>query len=89
MPPSLSRGLLRVESSSGVTPPPPSSTGDPTAEAYVDPTAAVVPPSSTSNDLSIRCMLEIVITIQVAHGQLLVDMLAELQSLQADLVSLR
>ena len=89
MPPSLGRGLLRVESSSGVTPRPPSSTGDPIAKVYVDLTAATVPPSSTSDDSSIRCMLETIMTVQVAHGQLLVDMLAELQSLQADLESLR
>ena len=78
----------RVESSSGVAPPPPSSTGDP-AEVYVDPTAAATPPPSTSDDLDIRCMLNTVMTIQVAYGKLLVDVLIELQSLRADLASLK
>ena len=67
----------RVESSSGVAPPPPSSTGDP-AEVCVDPTAAATPPPSTSDDLDIRCMLNTVMTIQVAYGKLLVDVLIEL-----------
>ena len=78
----------RVESF-GVVPPPPFSTGDTSAETFVDPTAATVPPPSTSNDLDIRRMLETVMTIQAAHGQLLVDMLDELHSLQVDLKSLR
>ena len=79
----------RVESSSGVAPPPPSSTGDTSTEASIDPTAATVPSPSTSDDSSILRMLETIMTIQVAHGQLLVDMLNELRSLQMDLESLR
>ena len=67
----------RVESSSGATPPPPPSLGDPTAK-YVDPTAAIDPPPSASGDSSIRSMLDTVMTIQAAHGQLLVDVLTEL-----------
>ena len=81
----------RVESS-GVAPPPPFFTGDTSAEASVDPVAVAVdavPPPSTSNDLDIRCTLETVITIQVAHGQLLVDMLDELHALRADLEHFR
>ena len=70
----------RVESSSGVAPPPPPSSGDPTA-------AAASPP--TSDDSSIRCMLDIIITVQPAHGQLLVDVLMELQALHADLASFK
>ena len=61
---------LKVESS-GVTPPPPSSTGDTSLEASVDSTAAAkatVPPPSTSDDSDIRHMLETVMTVQVAHG---------------------
>ena len=61
----------RVESSSGVAPlppPPPFSTGDLVADAYVDPTAAAAPPLSTSDDLDIRRILETVITVQVAYG---------------------
>ena len=68
----------RVESSSGVAPPPLSSTCDPSAKAYVDLTAAATPPPSTSDDLDIRCMLNTVMTIQVAYGKLLVDVLIEL-----------
>ena len=58
-------------SSSGVAPPPtpphPSSLGDLATDAYVDPTATVVPPPSTSDDSNICHMLEIVMTIQMAH----------------------
>ena len=80
----------RVDSSSSGAPPPPLSTsGNPTADAYVDPTAATVPPPSTSNDSDIRLMLKIVMIVQEAHGQFLVDMLDEFRSLRADLESLR
>ena len=79
----------RVESSSGVALCPPSSSGDSTAEVYVDRTVvATAPPPSTLDDSSIRCMLGIVMTIQVAHGQLLVDVLTKLQALRADLASI-
>ena len=78
----------RAESSSSAPPPPPSSS-DPTSNAFVDPTAAVDPPPSTSDDSSIRHMLDIIMTIQAAHGQLLVDMLTELQALCAELASFR
>ena len=66
----------RVDSSSLGAPPPPSTSGDPTAYAYVDPTAAAAPPSSTS-DVSSHD-LDTVMIVQAAHGQLLVDMLTEL-----------
>ena len=82
----------RVDSSSlgaPPSPPPCSFKGDPAADAYIDPTATAAPPLSTSDDSDIRCMLETVMTIQVAHGQLLVDMLDELRSLRVDLKSLR
>ena len=78
----------RVETSSVAPPPPPFSTGDTTAEGPVDP-AADVPPPSTSDDSNICCILAIVVTIQAAHGQILVDMLDELRALQADLEHLR
>ena len=76
---------------SGVAPPPPFSTSDTMAKETVDPAIAaiVVPPPSTSNDSDIRRMLEIVMTVQAAHGQILVDMLDELRALQADLKHLR
>ena len=76
----------RVESF-GVAPPPPSSTGNTTAEESVDPVA--VPPPSTSDDSDIRRTLETVMTVQAAHGQLLVDMLDEFCALQVDLEHLR
>ena len=55
----------RVESSSSVArpcPTPPSS-GDPIAEEYVDPIAAVDPPPSSLSDSSIRSMLDTVMTV--------------------------
>ena len=59
----------RVDSSSSGAPHPPLSTsGNPTADPYVDPTAATVPPPSTSNDSDIRLMLKIVMIVQEAHG---------------------
>ena len=81
---------LHVESSSGVEPPPPPpSSGDPTVEEYVDPMAVIDPPPSTSGDSSIRSILDTVMTVKAAHGQLLVDVLTELQALHADLASNR
>ena len=43
---------------------------------------ADVPPSTTSNDLDIRRMLDHVLTIQAAHGQILVDVLDEIRALR-------
>ena len=71
----------RVESSSGAAPSPPPSSSDPIAEEYVDPTAAVDLPPSTSSDSSIQSMLDTVMTVQATHGQLLVDVLTELQEI--------
>ena len=79
----------RVESSLGVAPPPPPSSGDPAVDAFVDPTAIAAPPPSTSDDSSIHRTLDIVMTVQTAHGQLLVDVLMELQALRVELVSFR
>ena len=62
----------KVESFSGVAPLPSPSSGDPTADAYVDPTATADPPPSTSDDSSIHCMLDIAMTVQAG------DMLTEL-----------
>ena len=69
-----------VESFSGVASHPPF-LGDPTAKEFVDPTTVVDPPPSTLGDSSIRSMLDTVMIVQVAHGQLLVDVLTELQAL--------
>ena len=80
----------RVESSSGVAPPPPPFSGDLTANVYVDSTAAAIAhPPSTSDDSSICHMLDTIMIVHVAHGQLLVDVLMELQALRADLTSIR
>ncbi|XP_065632097.1 uncharacterized protein LOC111987554 [Quercus suber] len=73
----------RVESSTGVASMPPS--GDPTTEEYVDPTVAVDPPPSSLSDSSIWSMLDIVMTIQAAYGQFLLDVLNELHALRVDL----
>ena len=81
----------RVEPSS-TAPPPPSSTGTTSGEAFVDPigvAADAVPPPSTSNDFDIRRKLETVMTVQAAHGQILEDMYDELHALRADLVHLQ
>ena len=78
-----------LESSSGVAPPLPPSSSDPTVKKYVDPTAAIDPSPSTSGDSSIRSMLDTVMTVQAAHGQLLVDVLTELQALHVDLASIQ
>ena len=52
----------RVESSTGdASQPPPS--GDPSAEEFVDPTAAVDPPLSSSSDASLQSMLDTVMTV--------------------------
>ena len=72
----------RVESSLGFAPPPPPpppppSLGDPIIEEFVDLTAVVAPSPSTSDDSSIRRMLDTVMTVQAAYGQLLVDVLTE------------
>ena len=80
----------RVEPS-GTAPLPPSSTSTSSGEASANPVGATaaVPPPSTSDDFDIRHTLETVMTIQAAHGQLLVDMLDELRALRADLAHLR
>ena len=77
----------KVKSSTGFASMPPS--GDPTAEDYVDPTTAMDPPPSSSSESSIRSLLETVMTVQEAHGLLLLDMLSELHALRADLASTR
>ena len=72
--------------SSGVIPPPPFSTGADTVEASsVAAADGDVPPSTTSDDSDIRCTLDHVLTIQVAHGQILVDVLNEIRALRIEL----
>ena len=81
----------RVDSftSGAPLPPPPSTSGDLAADAYVDSTAVAAPPPSASDVSSIRRSLDTVLIVHAAHGQVLVDVLVELQALRADLVSFR
>ena len=71
----------------GAVPPPPSSTGADTTEAPGVATAnADVHPPTTSDDSDIQRTLDHVLTIQAAHGQILVDVLDEIRGLRAELV---
>ena len=81
---------LRVDPSgprgtpSGDVPPPPSSTGANAAEmtsAAAAVAAADVPSPTTSDDSDIRHTLDHVLTVQVAQGQILVDVLDEIRGL--------
>ena len=71
--------------SSGVVPPPPSSTSADTAEASGAVAVDDVPPPTTLDDSDIRRMLDHVLTVQVARGQILVDVLNEIRGLHAKL----
>lgn len=72
--------------SSGVVPPPPSSKGADTVEASgAAATDADVPPLTTSDDSDIRRTLDHVLTVQAAHGQILVDVLDEIRALRTEL----
>ena len=76
---------------SGTAPPPSSAIGITSSKASTDPidaAAAAIPPPYTSDVFDIRRTLETVMTVQAAHGQLLVDMLDEIHALRADLVHL-
>ena len=74
--------------SSGAVPLPPSSTGADTAEAY-SAADADVPPPTTSDVSNIQRTLDHVLTVQAAHGQILVDVLDEICALQAELAQFR
>ena len=69
--------------SSGDVPPPPSSTSVDAAETFgADAVAtANIPPPTTSDDSEIQCTLDHVLTVQVAQGQILVDVLDEIRGL--------
>ena len=71
----------RGASFSGVPPPP--SIGA-VAETFGT-AAADVPPPTTLDDSDIRRMLDHVLTVQAAQGQILVDVLDEIRGLRADL----
>ena len=76
--------------SSGVVPSSPSSTGADAAEASGATAADVdVPPPTTSDDSDIRRTLDHVLTIQAAHGQILVDVLDKICALRAELAQFR
>ena len=71
-----SSNCSRVESSIGdASRDPPS--GDPSAEAYVDPTAVMDPPPFASSASSMCTMLDKVMTFQAMHVQLLLDLFNE------------
>ena len=70
--------------SSDAVPPTPSSTGVDAAETS-SAAATDVPPLTTSDDSDIRRTLDHVLTIQVAYGQILVDMLDEIRGLRTKL----
>ena len=75
--------------SSGAVPSPPSSTSADTAKASGVVAAAAdadVPPPTTSDDSDIRCTLDHILTVQVAHGQTLVDVLNEIRALQVECI---
>ena len=79
----------RGASSSGV-PPPPSSTGVDAAETSGAAIADADVPSPTASDDSNIChTLDHVLTIQAAHGQILVDMLDEIRALRVELAQFR
>ena len=82
--PSVSRGA-----SSSSVPPPPSSTGAAETSGGGVATAVDVPPPTTSDDSDIRRMLDHVLTVQVAQGQILVDVLDEIRGLRANLTRFR
>ena len=71
--------------SSSAVPPPPSSTGADTAETSGAVADADVPPLTTSDDSNIRRTLDHVLTVQAAHGQILVDVLDEIRALREEL----
>ena len=76
--------------SSSAVPPPPSSTGaDATKTSSAAAADVEVPPPTTSDDSDIRRTLDHVLTVQVAHGQILVDMLDEIRALRAKLARFR
>ena len=76
--------------SSGAVPPPPSSTGADAAETFGAIAAdANVPPPTTSDDSDIRRTLDHVLTIQAAHGQILVDVLDEIHAFRTKLAQFR
>ena len=79
---SVSRGT-----SFSSVPLPPSSTGATKTSGAA--AATDVPPPTTSDDSDIRRMLDHVLTVQAAQGQILVDILDEIKGLRANLTWFR
>ena len=76
--------------SSGVVPPLPSSTDTDTVEASDGAVADDdVSPPTTLDDSNIRRTLDHVLTVQAAHGQILVDVLDEIRALRPELAQFR
>ena len=75
--------------SSGVVPPPLSSTGVDAAETSGAAADADVPPPTTLDDSDIRRTLDHVLTVQAAQEQILVEVLNEIRGLRADLARFR
>ena len=76
--------------SSSAVPPPPSFTGANAAETLGVATAdADVPPLTNSDDSDIHRTLDHVLTVQAAHGQILVDVFEEIRALRAELAQFR
>ena len=83
----VDRSVSRGASSSSV---PPASSSTSAAETFGGgATATDVPPPTTSDDSDIRRMLDHVLTVQAAQGQILVDVLDEIRGLRADLARFR
>ena len=55
----------------------------------MDPIAAVDPPPSTTSSSSMCTMLETCLTVQVAHGHILLDLLNQVAALRVDLADAR
>ena len=90
--PSRPRGV-----SSSAVPPPPSFTsvdaaetsGATAAETSGAAADANVPPPTASDDSDICRTLDHVLTVQAAHGQILVDMLDEIRTLRTELAQFK
>ena len=80
--------LFRSGVSSGAVPPSPFSIGADATEMS-GAADADVPPPTTSDDSDIRRTLDHVLTVQAAHGQILVDVFDEIHALHAELAQFR
>ena len=79
----------RGASSSAVLPPLSSTDVDDAETSSAAAASADVPPSTTSDDSDIRRTLDHILTVQEAHGQILVDVLDEIRALRVKLAQFR